>query len=374
MAYLLRIKRDVPLTRLLATPYMRGPEPDAHRMTPPPAAGAAGEAGDVKTETAAGAPAGAADLAAARAVLATEAAALAALAERLDGRFMTALDLVGSASGRVVVTGMGKSGHVARKIAATFASTGTPALFVHPAEASHGDLGMITVSDAVLALSNSGETPELADLVDYTRRFAIPLVAITGRAESTLAREADVALLLAEAPEACPMGLAPTTSTTQMLALGDALAVALLARKGFTAADFRLFHPGGRLGRKLLRVRDLMHTGAEVPLAPAGTPMDRAIIAMTAGRFGCLGLVDGAGLLVGIITDGDLRRAMSPDLLSRTAAEVMTASPRTIGAEALAAEALREMNQRRITALFVTEAGRPVGIIHVHDLLRAGVA
>jgi len=374
MAYLLRVKRDVPLTRLLATPYMRGPEPDADRMTPPPAAGAAGEAGDVKTETAAGAPAGAADLAAARAVLATEAAALAALAERLDGRFMTALDLIGSASGRVVVTGMGKSGHVARKIAATFASTGTPALFVHPAEASHGDLGMITVSDAVLALSNSGETPELADLVDYTRRFAIPLVAITGRAESTLAREADVALLLAEAPEACPMGLAPTTSTTQMLALGDALAVALLARKGFTAADFRLFHPGGRLGRKLLRVRDLMHTGAEVPLAPAGTPMDRAIIAMTAGRFGCLGLVDGAGLLVGIITDGDLRRAMSPDLLSRTAAEVMTASPRTIGAEALAAEALREMNQRRITALFVTEAGRPVGIIHVHDLLRAGVA
>ncbi|QXM24382.1 KpsF/GutQ family sugar-phosphate isomerase [Elioraea tepida] len=343
-------------------------------MTPPPAAGAAGEAGDIKTETAAGAPAGAADLAAARAVLATEAAALAALAERLDGRFVTALDLIGSASGRVVVTGMGKSGHVARKIAATFASTGTPALFVHPAEASHGDLGMITASDAVLALSNSGETPELADLVDYTRRFAIPLVAITGRAESTLAREADVALLLAEAPEACPMGLAPTTSTTQMLALGDALAVALLARKGFTAADFRLFHPGGRLGRKLLRVRDLMHTGAEVPLAPAGTPMDRAIIAMTAGRFGCLGLVDGAGLLVGIITDGDLRRAMSPDLLSRTAAEVMTASPRTIGAEALAAEALREMNQRRITALFVTEAGRPVGIIHVHDLLRAGVA
>ena len=374
MAYLLRVKRDVPLTRLLATPYMRGLEPDADRMTPPHAAGAAGEAGDVKTETAAGAPAGAADLAAARAVLATEAAALAALAERLDGRFMTALDLIGSASGRVVVTGMGKSGHVARKIAATFASTGTPALFVHPAEASHGDLGMITASDAVLALSNSGETPELADLVDYTRRFAIPLVAITGRAESTLAREADVALLLAEAPEACPMGLAPTTSTTQMLALGDALAVALLARKGFTAADFRLFHPGGRLGRKLLRVRDLMHTGAEVPLAPAGTPMDRAIIAMTAGRFGCLGLVDGAGLLVGIITDGDLRRAMSPDLLSRTAAEVMTASPRTIGAEALAAEALREMNQRRITALFVTEAGRPVGIIHVHDLLRAGVA
>ena len=343
-------------------------------MTTPLAADSAKQPGASDLAAAGSQRQGAADLAAARAVLATEAAALTALAERLDGHFAAALDLIGRATGRVVVTGMGKSGHVARKIAATFASTGTPSLFVHPAEASHGDLGMITTADAVLALSNSGETPELADLIDYTRRFAIPLVGITGRAESTLAREADVALVLADAPEACPMGLAPTTSTTQMLGLGDALAVALLARKGFTAADFRLFHPGGRLGRRLLRVRDLMHTGTEVPLAPASTPMDRAILAMTAGRFGCLGLVAGDGTLAGIITDGDLRRAMAADLLSRSAAEVMTTAPLTIGAEALAAEAMRVMNERRITALFVTEAGRPVGILHVHDLLRAGVA
>jgi arabinose-5-phosphate isomerase len=314
------------------------------------------------------------DLAAARAVLAAEAAALTALADGLDARFVRALDLLGGASGRVVVTGMGKSGHVARKIAATFASTGTPALFVHPAEASHGDLGMITAADAVLALSNSGETPELADLVDYARRFAIPLVGVTGRAGSTLALHADVALILADAPEACPMGLAPTTSTTQMLALGDALAVALLARKGFTAADFRLFHPGGRLGRRLLRVRDLMHAGGEIPLAPEATPMHAAILAMTAGRFGCLGLVGDDGTLAGIITDGDLRRAMAPDLLARPAAAVMTRAPRTIGPEALAAEAMRLMNEARITTLFVTEADRPVGVLHVHDLLRAGVA
>ncbi|WP_291297915.1 SIS domain-containing protein [Elioraea sp.] len=316
----------------------------------------------------------ASDLAAARQVLATEAAALAALADALDAGFARAIDLIAGATGRVVVTGMGKSGHVARKIAATFASTGTPALFVHPAEASHGDLGMITAADAVLALSNSGETPELADLVDYARRFAIPLVGITSRAGSTLAEHADVALILADAPEACPMGLAPTTSTTQMLALGDALAVTLLARKGFTAADFRVFHPGGRLGRRLLRVRDLMHAGDEVPLAPVGTPMAAAILRMTAGRFGCLGLTSPDGTLAGIITDGDLRRAMSADLLVKSAASVMTEAPRTIAPDALAAEAMRIMNEARITALFVTDADRPVGVIHVHDLLRAGVA
>jgi arabinose-5-phosphate isomerase len=363
MACVLPLKHDVSLTQLRPRPYIPGGGPDDRRMTTHLAA--AQDSGQEQS---------ASDLAAARSVLATESAALSALAERLDSRFVKALDLIGRATGRVVVTGMGKSGHVARKIAATFASTGTPALFVHPAEASHGDLGMITPSDVVLALSNSGETAELADLVDYTRRFAIPLVCVTGRAESTLAREADVALLLADAPEACPMGLAPTTSTTQMLGLGDALAVALLARKGFTAADFRLFHPGGRLGRRLLRVRDLMHVGAELPLAPVATPMHRAILAMTAGRFGCLGLVAEDGTLAGIITDGDLRRAMAPDLLSRSAEEVMTRAPRTIAGEALAAEAMRLMNEWRITALFVTEAGRPVGIIHVHDLLRAGVA
>lgn len=314
------------------------------------------------------------DLAAARRVLETESAALARLAGALDDRFVSALDLLEAVKGRIIVSGIGKSGHVARKIAATLASTGSPAQFVHPAEASHGDLGMVTPADAVLALSNSGETSELTDLVSHTRRFAIPLVAITSREESTLARHADVALILPAAPEACPLGLAPTTSTTLMLALGDALAVALLARKGFGAEDFRVLHPGGRLGRRLLRVRDLMHAAEEVPLAPETVRMDDAIVRMTAHRFGCLGLTDGAGRLVGIITDGDLRRHMSPDLLSRAAFEVMTRSPRSIAPDALAVEALREMNDRRITALFVVEHGRPVGILHVHDLLRAGVA
>ncbi|MCS6854517.1 MAG: KpsF/GutQ family sugar-phosphate isomerase [Elioraea sp.] len=315
-----------------------------------------------------------ADLDTARRVLRTEALALNELARSLDGRFVAALDLLEAVKGRIIVSGIGKSGHVARKIAATLASTGSPAQFVHPAEASHGDLGMVTPADAVLALSNSGETSELTDLVSHTRRFAIPLVAVTSRGESTLARHADLALILPEAPEACPLGLAPTTSTTLMLALGDALAVALLARKGFGAEDFRVLHPGGRLGRRLLRVRDLMHAGDEVPLAAQSVRMDEAIVRMTAHRFGCLGLTDERGRLVGIITDGDLRRHMSPNLLSRTAAEVMTRTPRTIGPQALAAEALREMNERRITALFVVEHDRPVGILHVHDLLRAGVA
>ena len=315
-----------------------------------------------------------ADIAEARRVLETEAKALATLAAALDDGFGRALDRLAAASGRIVVTGMGKSGHVGRKIAATLASTGSPALFVHPAEASHGDLGMITAADSILALSNSGETPELSDIVAYGRRFGIPLVAVTSRAESTLARHADAALVLPAVPEACPMGLAPTTSTTLMLALGDAIAVALLARKGFSASDFRMLHPGGRLGRRLARVRDLMHTGAEVPLAPAGIRMDEALVIMTARRFGCLGLIDASGRLSGIITDGDLRRHMEPGLLGRSAAEVMTRNPRTIAPDALGAEALRLMNERRITALFVVEDGRPTGILHVHDLLRAGVA
>nr|WP_255575296.1 KpsF/GutQ family sugar-phosphate isomerase [Caldovatus aquaticus] len=316
---------------------------------------------------------------AARRVLATESEALAALAAALDDRFARAVALLAGATGRVVVSGMGKSGHVARKIAATLASTGTPALFVHPAEASHGDLGMIVPGDAVLALSNSGETPELADLVQHSRRFGLPLVGITGRAESALARAADVALVLPDVPEACPMGLAPTTSTTMQMALGDALAVALLTRRGFTAADFRVFHPGGRLGMRLRRVRELMHTGEEMPLAPPETRMDAAIVAMTAKRFGVLGIVGGSGRLVGVITDGDLRRALDADggaaLLARSAGEVMTRTPRTVAPDQLAAEALRMMNERAITVLFVVDGdGRPVGILHVHDLLRAGVA
>ncbi len=317
------------------------------------------------------------DIATARAVLTTEAAGLVALADALDQRVAAAVALLAAASGRVVVSGMGKSGHVARKIAATLASTGTPALFVHPAEASHGDLGMIVAGDAVLALSNSGETAELADLIAHTRRFAIPLVGITARAGSALATAADVALILPAAPEACPLGLAPTTSTTMQMALGDALAVALLSRRGFGPADFRQFHPGGRLGARLLRVRDLMHTGAELPLCAPATPMAAALLVMTEKRFGCLGVVGEDGTLAGIITDGDLRRAMGPDLLGRRADAVMTTAPRTIAPEALAAEALHAMNARGrpVNVLFVTDAARrPSGILHVHDLLRAGVA
>jgi arabinose-5-phosphate isomerase len=317
-----------------------------------------------------------ADLDVARTVLATEAAGLRALADALDDSFTRAVDLLAGATGRVVVSGMGKSGHVARKIAATLASTGTPALFVHPAEASHGDLGMIVPGDAVLALSNSGETAELADLIAHATRFGLPLVAITGRAGSTLAKAATAALLLPAAREACPMGLAPTTSTTMQLALGDALAVALITRRGFGAADFRTFHPGGRLGARLRLVHDLMHGAAELPLARLGSAVRDAIPVISAGRFGCVGITDAEGLLRGIITDGDLRRALGPTLLDAAVEDIMTRAPRTIGADALAAEALHVMNapERPITALFVIDAdGRPVGLLHMHDLLRAGL-
>ena len=318
-----------------------------------------------------------ASLETARRVLRLEAAALEATAAGLDDRFDAAVRLLAGTTGRVVVSGMGKSGHIGRKIAATFASTGTPAQFVHPGEASHGDLGMIIRGDAVLALSNSGETAELGDLVAHTRRFGIPLIAIVGRAGSTLARDADVALVLPAAQEACPLGLAPTTSTTMQLALGDALAVALLERRGFGPEDFRVFHPGGKLGARLSRVADLMHGPEELPLATPATPMADALVAMTAKRFGCLGITDEAGRLIGIITDGDLRRALQPGgaLLTRAAGEVMTRQPRGIAADALAAEALRLMNEGSITTLFVVdEERRPAGILHIHDLLRAGVA
>ena len=317
------------------------------------------------------------DLDVARAVLTTEAAGLRALAEALDARFSRAVDLIAGVAGRLVVSGMGKSGLVGRKIAATLASTGTPALFVHPAEASHGDLGMIVAGDAILALSNSGETAELADLIAHARRFALPLIAVTARPGSTLALAADVALILPAAREACPMGLAPTTSTTMQMALGDALAVALLTRRGFGAADFRSIHPGGKLGARLRRVRDLMHDGGALPLATPDTVMAAALLVMNDKRFGCLGVTGSDGRLAGIVTDGDLRRAMGPDLLERRVAEIMTADPRRIGPEALAAEALHAMNAggRPITALFVVDAGdRPIGILHIHDLLRAGLA
>jgi arabinose-5-phosphate isomerase len=311
-----------------------------------------------------------------RRVLRTEAEALFALAEALDERFERAVERLAATRGRIVVTGMGKSGHVARKIAATLASTGTPALYVHPAEASHGDLGMITGDDAVLALSNSGETPELADIVAYTRRFSIPLLAIVGRPRSSLVEAADLALVLPPRPEACPMGLAPTTSSTAMLALGDALAVALLERRGFGAREFSVLHPGGKLGKKLVRVEDLMHRGDALPLVGLETAMADVLLEMTAKRLGCVGVLNGLGVLTGIITDGDLRRHMEDGLLGRCAAEVMTPGPKTIRPQALAAEALAIMNQaeRPFTVIFVVEGKRPVGALHLHDCLRAGVA
>ena len=312
-------------------------------------------------------------LAIARRVLAAEAAAVGALAASLDHPFITAIEALEAAPGRVVVTGMGKSGHVARKIAATLASTGRPAFYVHPAEASHGDLGMVTRDDVVMALSNSGETAELADFIAYCRRFSIPLIGITSAAASTLAQAANVALVLPPQPEACPMGLAPTTSTTMMLALGDALAVTLLERKGFTAADFHLFHPGGQLARRLLRVADLMHHGDDLPLVAADLPMGRVLLVMTEKSLGCAGIIDADGRLIGIITDGDLRRHLNGDLLALTAAEVMTANPKTVPPSLLAAEALGLMNAKAITGLFVVDQDhRPVGVLHVHDCLRAG--
>jgi arabinose-5-phosphate isomerase len=322
-------------------------------------------------------PKAAADLSgieSARRVLALEARGIDALARSLGPALETALALLSRVKGRVVVTGMGKSGHVARKIAATLSSTGTPAFFVHPAEASHGDLGMIAKEDALFVLSNSGETAELADVVAYATRFGIPLIAVTARADSALAKAATVAVTYPASEEACPLGLAPTTSTTVMLALGDAVAVALLERKGFTSDQFQALHPGGRLGRRLLKVQDLMHVGDEVPLVGGEAPMADAIVVMTAKSFGCLGIVGDDGRLQGVITDGDLRRHMGPGLLQALAREVMTKPPRTIAPQALATEAVRLMNAAKITNLFAVEDGRPVGILHIHDCLRAGVA
>jgi len=321
-----------------------------------------------------GDPAGADDLAVARRVLAAESDGLKALSASLGAAFVRALDIMAAAQGRIVVTGMGKSGHVGRKIAATLASTGTPAMFVHPAEASHGDLGMIAPADVIFALSNSGETAELADLIAYAKRFAIPLVAVTGKGQSSLADNADAALVYPDSPEACPMGLAPTTSTTVMMGLGDAIAVALLERKGFSSDDFHALHPGGKLGRRLMKVSDIMHAGDELPLVAPEMPMSEALLVMTAKRFGCLGVVDAAGRLMGVITDGDLRRHMADNVLARTAGDTMTAGGASIEPDRLASEALGIMNTRAITNLFVVDNERPIGILHIHDCLRAGIA
>jgi arabinose-5-phosphate isomerase len=298
----------------------------------------------------------------------------AALHDGLGHALIQAIELIRAAKGRVIVTGMGKSGHVGRKVSSTLSSTGTPSFFVHPGEASHGDLGMITADDVIMALSWSGETVELKDLIDYSRRFQINLVAMTASADSTLARAADVALILPQAREACPHNLAPTTSSLMQLALGDALAIALLDSRGFTAINFKLLHPGGRLGAMLKFVRDIMHRGSAIPLATLGSRMAEAIVEMSTKGFGCVGVTDRDGRLVGIITDGDLRRHMRPDLLETHVDDVMTRDPKTVRPDQLASETLEILNSSKVTALIVVDAGRPVGIVHFHDLLRAGAA
>ncbi|RIK83576.1 MAG: KpsF/GutQ family sugar-phosphate isomerase [Hyphomicrobiales bacterium] len=310
--------------------------------------------------------------------VATEASGLTALAAALENGlaepFAAAVDLVSRIAGRVIVTGVGKSGHIGSKVAATLASTGTPAFFVHPAEANHGDLGMIAPDDAVIAISWSGETAELKGIVAYARRFAIPLIAITAGLDSALAREASVVIGLPRAAEACPHGLAPTTSTLMQLVVGDALAVALLEARGFTPDQFRTFHPGGRLGASLTKVGEIMHTGDRLPLVPLGTSMREAVLEISRKGFGCVAVVSAAGALEGIVTDGDLRRHMGPDLLSMTVDEVMTRSPKTVSADTLAAAALQLVNTSAITVVMVVDEGRPVGVVHLHDLLRIGAA
>ena len=311
----------------------------------------------------------------ARRVITTEADALNTLANGLSQPFADAVELLLNAKGRVIVSGMGKSGHIARKMAATFASTGTPAHFVHPAEASHGDLGMMAQGDVVLVLSNSGETPELADMVAYTRRFRIPLIGVASRADSTLMKQADVGILLPKVAEACTTGVVPTTSTTMTLALGDALAVAIMEHRAFTPENFREFHPGGKLGARLSKVSDLMHSGDAVPLASTRAPMSDTLLTISQKGFGVVGVLNDEGYLCGIVTDGDLRRNMN-GLLDLTAGEVMTKAPTTIGPDSLAEEAVAIMNDKKITCLFVVDpkgSRNAKGILHIHDCLRAGV-
>ncbi|MGH1417275.1 MAG: KpsF/GutQ family sugar-phosphate isomerase [Hyphomicrobiaceae bacterium] len=296
-----------------------------------------------------------------------------ALKTNLAKPFTGAVQMLARCKGRVIVTGVGKSGHIGQKIAATFASTGTPAFFVHPTEASHGDLGMITPNDAILAMSWSGETVELKNIITFSRRFSVPMIAITSNDSSALGSHSDVVITLPRAKEACPHGLAPTTSTTMQLAIGDSLAIALLESKGFTAHDFKTFHPGGSLGANLKYVADLMHDASALPLAPQTAKMSDALVTMTQGAFGCLGIVDEVGELVGVVTDGDLRRHMGDDLLTATTGEIMTTKPKTVAPKTLASSAVEMMNASRITALFVVQDQKPIGIVHIHDMLRAGI-
>jgi arabinose-5-phosphate isomerase len=301
------------------------------------------------------------------------AALAAALHGPLGAPFADAVELIRQAKGRVIVTGLGKSGHIARKVAATLASTGTPGFFVHAAEAGHGDLGMITTDDVIVALSWSGEQPEMKNLVNYSARFAIPMIAVTASADSSLGAAARIVLELPKVREACPHNLAPTTSTLMQAAIGDALAIALLESRGFTALEFANFHPGGKLGAMLKHTSDLMHTGDAVPLKPLGTRMSEAVVEMSAKGFGCVAITDARGHVAGIITDGDLRRNMRHDLSDALVDDIMTRNPKTIASNSLASEALKLMSSK-ISALIVTDADKPVGIVHLHDLLRAGVA
>ena len=316
------------------------------------------------------------DIISAKHTIDKEIEALRMMEDSLNGNLTEALDLMQKIEGRVIVTGMGKSGHVGSKIAATLASTGTPSFFVHPGEASHGDLGMITSKDCVLAISNSGETRELSDIIIYCKRYGIPLIAVTKNPESALGKAGDILLTLPNDGEACPLGLAPTSSTTATIVLGDILAIALLERKGFTKTDFKQRHPGGKLGAFLQKVSDLMHKGSELPLVKESASMQEVILTMTAKMLGCVGVIDESGNLVGMITDGDLRRSMSNDVMTKTAKDIMTVNPKTITGDILVAEALNIMNNtgKGITQLFIVDNKLPIGIIHMHDCLKSGVA
>ena len=316
------------------------------------------------------------DIETAKRTIDKEIEALRMMENGLNGSLSEALDVLEKVEDRVIVTGMGKSGHIARKIAATFASTGTPAFFVHPGEASHGDLGMITEKDAVIAISNGGESKELSDILVYCKRYGIPLISITKNPNSSLGRAGDILLSLPDDGEACPLGLAPTSSTTATLVLGDILAVCLLERKGFTKLDFNRRHPGGKLGAMLQKVSDFMHTGDEMPLVHEDTSMQEVLLVMSSKMLGCVGIINAAGELIGIITDGDLRRWMSPNIMQQTAREIMTQNPKSISPDALASEALGIMNStgKGITQLFAVVDKKPVGLIHIHDCLRTGVA
>ena len=300
--------------------------------------------------------------------------ALNELKSSLDSSLVKALDIIESATGRIILSGMGKSGHIAKKIAASLASTGTPSFFIHPAEASHGDLGMISEDDVVIAISNSGESKELIDILNYTKRFDIKLIAITKNQNSTLANAADVVLKLPNSKEACPLGLAPTSSTTATLVLGDIITVAMIERKGFSKNDFQVRHPGGKLGSVLQKVKDLMHKGDEIPLLSQNAGFDDIILEMTSKRLGCVGFVDEKGHFCGMLTDGDLRRCIKQDLKNSIASSIMTKEPVTVSGDMFASEALKIMNRKKITNLFVLDNGKAIGVIHIHDLLQNKIA